>query len=78
MWKSVVGSLLILVSLFFLYEARSYWSQLTTWTSFIVGAVSGGCLVAGFLVLLWRPSHPATRYEAKLPSPSPWDRNRWR
>ncbi len=76
MWKSVVGWLLILVSLFLFYEARTYWDQLTTWASFIVGAASGGCLAAGLLLLLWRPSHPATRHEAK--PPTPWDRSRWR
>ena len=31
MWKSVVGWLLILVSLFLFYEAWTYWDQLTTW-----------------------------------------------
>ena len=76
MSKSVVGSLLILVSLILFSEARVYWDQLTTWGSFILGAATGGCLAAGLLLLLWRPSHPATRYEARLPSP--WDRNRWR
>ena len=75
MWKFVVGSLLILVSLILFYEARTYWDQLTTWASFIVGAASGGCLAAGLLILLWRPSHPATRYKAELPAP--WDRKRW-
>ena len=76
MWKFVVGSLLIVVSLIFVYEARTYWNELTTWASFLIGAASGSCLAAGLLVLLWRPSHPATRYKAELPSP--WDRNRWR
>ena len=62
MWKSVVGSLLILVSLFLFYDAWTYWDQLTKWASFSVGAASGGCLAVGLLLLLWSPSHPATRY----------------
>lgn len=78
MWKVAVGSLLVFVSLVLFYEAWAYWEQLTTLASFLLGVVAGGCLTAGLLVLLWRPSHPATRYTASLPSPSPWDRNRWR
>ena len=64
------------MSLILFYEALTYWDQLTTSASFIVGAASGGCLAAGLLLLLWNPSHPATRYKAKLPSP--WEPNRWR
>ena len=76
MWKGVVGTVLILVSLFFFYEASMYWDQLTTATSFMIGAAAGGCMAAGFVILLWRPSHPATRYQASLPSP--WERKSWR
>ncbi len=76
MWKSVVGSLLILVSFVLFYEALTNWDQLATWASFMLGAGSGSCLASGLLLLLWRPSHPATRYKANLPAP--WERNRWR
>jgi len=79
MARAVVGSLLVLLSLFSSYEAWAYWGQLTTGAGFLIGFVSGGCLVAGLLVIMWRPSHPATRYTATLSSPSPWDRTtRWR
>jgi cyanate permease len=76
MWKSVVGSLLILVGFIFFYEARVYWDQLTTWQSFIFGAASGGCLTAALFLLFWRPTHPAARYKAD--HPSPWNRGSWR
>jgi len=69
----------MLLSLFATYEAWVYWAQLTTVASFLIGFTTGGCLIAALLVLMWRPSHPATRYTATLSSPSPWDRtNRWR
>ncbi len=75
MWKSAVGWLLILVSVVFSYGAWTYWDLLTTWASFLVGNATGACLIAGLLLVFWRPSHPATRYTATLPSP--WNRNRW-
>ena len=78
MWKFVVGWLLIVVSLFLFYEAWTYWDQLTKWPIFIAGVTSGGCLTTGLLLLLWRPSHPATRYSDEAQVPSPWDRNRLR
>ncbi len=77
MWKSVVGSLLILVSLFVFYEAWTYWDQLTKWAIFIAGVTSGICLATGLLLLLWHPSHPATRYSEEAQAPSPWNRNRF-
>ena len=77
MWKFVVGLLLIFVSFILCYEAWTYWDQLTTGSSFSIGAASGACLAAGLLILLWRPSHPATRYKATFPSP--WERGKnWR
>ena len=77
MWKFVVGWLLIVVSLFLFYEAWTYWDQLTKWPIFIAGVTSGGCLTTGLLLLLWRPSHPATRYSSdEAQGPSPWNRNR--
>ncbi len=76
MWKFVVGWLLIVVSLFLFYEAWTYWDQLTKWPIFIAGVTSGGCLTTGLLLLLWRPSHPATRYSDEAQGPSPWNRNR--
>ncbi len=78
MWKFVVGWLLIVVSLFLFYEAWTYWDQLTKWPIFIAGVTSGGCLTTGLLLVLWRPSHPATRYSDEARVPSPWNRNRLR
>ncbi len=78
MWKSVVGSLLILVSLFLFYGAWTDWDQLTKWAIFFAGVTSGACLATGLLLLLWRPGHPATRYSSdEAEVPSPWNRNRW-
>ena len=77
MWKFVVGWLLIVVSLFLFYEAWTYWDQLTKWPIFIAGVTSGGGLTTGLLLLLWRPSHPATRYSDAAQGPSPWNRNRF-
>ncbi len=76
MWKFVVGWLLIVVSLFLFYEAWTYWDQLTKWPIFIAGVTSGGCLTTGLLLLLWQPSHPATRYSDEAQVPSLWNRNR--
>ncbi len=77
MWKSGVGLLLILVSLFLFYEAWTYWEPLTKWAIFVAGVTGGVCLATGLLLLLWNPSHPATRYSNETEIPSPWNRGRW-
>jgi len=76
MKKLLVGSLLIVASLVGASETWMYWEVLTKSATLMIGGAIGACLAAGLLVLLWRPPHPATRYEASLPSP--WDRRGWR
>ena len=76
MKKSLAGSLLLLMSLAAAYAAWTYWEVLTKSATLLVGAAIGAGVAAGLLVLFWRPAHPATRYQANLPSP--WDRRSWR
>jgi len=76
MKKLFAGILLIVVGLIAASAAWMYWEVLTKPATLLIGGAIGACLAAGLLVLLWRPPHPATRYEANLPSP--WDRRGWR
>lgn len=76
MKKFLVGLLLMLAGLIVAIETWMYWEFFTKSGALMAGAAIGACVAAGLLVLLWRPPHPATRYEANLPSP--WDRRGWR
>ena len=77
MKKTIGGVLLVIVGLIGSYEAWAYWTMLTKAAVFMLGAFIGACIASGLLMLMWRPQHPATRYQANLPSP--YERQRtWR
>jgi hypothetical protein len=76
MKKLIAGFFLIFVSLAAAAGAWTYWDVLTKSATLLIGVVIGACIAASLLLLLWRPAHPATRYQANLPSP--WDRRSWR